>query len=48
MTAICKLRFSYLGLLLLLPKLFNGAVLTENGVMGNYDLELAANVTCRY
>ena len=35
MTAICKLRFSYLGLLRLLPNRFNGPVLAENGVMGN-------------
>ena len=35
MTAICKLRFSYLGLLRLLPNRFNDPVLAENGVMGN-------------
>jgi hypothetical protein len=35
MTAICKLRFSYLGLLRLLPNRFNGPVLAEKGVMGN-------------
>jgi hypothetical protein len=34
MTAICKLRFSYLGLLRLLPNRFNGPVLAENEVSG--------------
>jgi hypothetical protein len=37
MTAICKLRFSYLGLLRLLPNRFNGPVLAVNGVFGNFD-----------
>jgi hypothetical protein len=36
MTAICKLRFSYLGLLRLLPNRFNGPVLAENGISGMY------------
>jgi hypothetical protein len=33
MTAISKLRFSYLGLLRLLPNRFNGLVLAENEVL---------------
>ena len=35
MTAIGKLRLSYLGLLRLLPNRFNGPVLAGNGVLGN-------------